>query len=396
MFNIVYIVDSVVHNYVQFIAPTARYISRMDIPYVRGQVAKQAHVGLPQGTVEEEYGRNGFFGRYAHLYRQHAPVGWSRIEGPLRPRAYDLRRWTPPEGGLVRRDLLTNEDVRIGIAQLAEPSTGFFRNADADELWFVHDGSGRLESDFGPLAYEPGDYLVIPRGITYRWAPSRASRLIYVESAAEWEVPSRGLLGHHALFDPATLRVPTPGETSSAQPDANGEYYIDVKRLGELTRVYYPFCPLDTVGWKGTCAVTQLNVRDIRPILSDRYHVPPTAHATWSTHNAVVCTFLPRPLENGDPTALKVPYYHSNVDYDEVLFYHAGDFFSRQGISAGMLTFHPQGIHHGPQPGAAERARQNVRTEEVAVMIDTRRPLRPTSEAERCEWAEYWQSWRRP
>jgi homogentisate 1,2-dioxygenase len=364
----------------------------MQIPYVRGRVATQAHVGLPEGTVEEEYGREGFSGRYAHLYRSQAPVGWTRIEGPLRPRAFDLAAM-PRTQELTRTAVLENDDARISVATLSEPMRGFFRNADADEAFFVHGGAGRLETDFGPLAYEPGDYLVLPRGTTYRWAPTSPTFLLLVEAASEWRVPERGMLGQHALFDPAVVRVPTPGEDSTATADAQGEYFVDVRRCGEDTRVFYPFCPLNTVGWKGTTAAMQLNVRDIRPVLSDRYHVPPSAHSTLVAHNVVLCTFLPRPLENGDPAALKVPFYHSNIDFDEVLFYHAGEFFSRQGIGPGMLTFHPQGIHHGPQPGASARVKDAKRTEEVAVMIDTRRPLRVARGMESVERADYWRSW---
>jgi homogentisate 1,2-dioxygenase len=150
------------------------------------------------------------------------------------------------------------------------------------------------------------------------------------------------------------------------------------------------------VGWKGTLAALKLNVRDIRPVLSDRYHLPPSAHTTFVMRNAVVCSFLPRPLENGDPAALKVPFYHSNIDFDEVLFYHSGEFFSRAGIVPGMLTFHPQGLHHGPQPRAFERSKKAQRTEEVAVMIDTRNPLVPLAAAGRCEVPEYWKSWQQP
>jgi homogentisate 1,2-dioxygenase len=157
--------------------------------------------------------------------------------------------------------------------------------------------------------------------------------------------------------------------------------------------VFYPHSPIETVGWKGTLAPMKLNVRDIRPVASERYHLPPTAHATFVTRDAVVCTFLPRPLETGDPAAARVPFFHANVDYDEVLFYHAGEFFSRTGVRPGMVTLHPQGIHHGPHPGAAERAAQKTRTEEVAVMIDTRRPLRPSAASARLEDVDYWKSW---
>lgn len=371
----------------------------MNVPWIRGQVAAQAHVALPAGTVEEEYAREGFFGAYAHLYRRNPPVAWTRIEGPLRPRAYDTARLEGPSGGdwlASRTPLFENEDARVSMGLLTEPMPWFFRNADSDELLFVHRGAGRIETDFGPLAYEPGDYVTIPRGTVYRLAPTSASRLLVLETKSALALPDRGLLGQHALFDPAVLRVPTPGDGTTATPNADGEHELRILRAGEVTRVFYPFCPVDTVGWKGTLAPLLLNVRDIRPVTSERYHLPPPAHATFVTPNVVVCTFLPRPLENGDAAALKVPFYHANIDYDEVLFYHSGDFFSRTGIRPGMLTLHPQGIHHGPQPGAADRAAKATRTEEVAVMIDTRAPLRPVAGATGIEEADYWKSWREP
>ena len=147
------------------------------------------------------------------------------------------------------------------------------------------------------------------------------------------------------------------------------------------------------MGWKGDLAPFRLNVKDVRPVASERYHLPPSAHATFAAEGVYICTFLPRPLERGDSGALQVPFYHSNIDYDEVLFYHRGDFFSRVGMRAGMVTLHPAGIHHGPQPGAAERAAQKERTDEVAVMIDTRRPLDLTPAARAVEAPDYWKSW---
>lgn len=369
----------------------------MDIPYVRGRVAAQAHVGVPDGTVEEEYARNGFFGRYAHLYREHAPVGWTRIEGPLRPRLYDLA--PAPAGDYLasRMPILANADCKVFVAAIREAMPYLFRNADADELLFVHAGGGRLETDFGPLAYEPGDYLVIPRGTAYRLAPTSATQLLIVETAGELSVPERGMLGQHALFDPAVLAVPSPEERSQLAAGLGGsrpgEWRLVIQRQGALTSVFYPHCPLDAVGWKGTLTVWRLNVRDIRPVSSDRYHLPPSAHTTFVASNVAICTFAPRPLENGDPRALKVPFYHSNIDFDEVLFYHAGEFFSRDGIRPGMLTFHPQGIHHGPQAGAAQRAPTAQRTEEIAVMIDARRPLDVCAPATAYEIVDYWKSW---
>jgi len=369
----------------------------MEIPHIRGRVASQAHVGVPDGTVEEEYARDGFFGRYAHLYREHPPVAWTRIEGPLRPRLYQLAEVAAGDYLASRAPLLTNADCTLLTACVREPMPYLFRNADADELLFVHAGAGRLETDFGPLAYEPGDYLVIPRGTLHRLAPTSETRLLVVQTTGELTVPDRGMLGQHALFDPAVLRAPSPGEPSTLAPGlarcGADEWHVVIQRQGALTSVFYPHCPLDVVGWKGTLTVWQLNVRDIRPVTSDRYHLPPTAHTTFLASNVAICTFAPRPLENGDPTAMKVPFYHSNIDFDEVLFYHAGEFFSREGIRPGMLTFHPQGIHHGPQARATERAAAATRTEEIAVMIDTRRPLEVCAPAAALEITDYWKSW---
>jgi homogentisate 1,2-dioxygenase len=369
----------------------------MNIPYVRGRVTSQAHVGLPEGTHEEEYARDGFFGRYAHLYREHPPVAWTRIEGPLCPRLYDLAVEPADDYLTSRIPLLANTDCKLHVAAFATPMPYLFRNADSDELLFVHAGAGRLETDFGPLAYEPGDYLVIPRGTQYRFSPTRETRVLIVETTGELGLPDRGMLGQHALFDPAVLRVPTPFEPSALAAGQGGagpgEWRVVIQRQGALTSVYYPHCPLDVVGWKGTLSVWQLNVRDIRPVSSDRYHLPPSAHTTFIAPGVAICTFAPRPLENGDPRALKVPFYHSNIDFDEVLFYHSGEFFSRDGIRPGMLTFHPQGIHHGPQAKAIARAPGAQRTEEVAVMIDTRRPLSVCAPAAALEQPEYWRSW---
>jgi homogentisate 1,2-dioxygenase len=362
--------------------------------WVRGRVAKQAHVGLPEGTVEEEYARRGFTGRATHLYRTRAPVEWSAIEGELRPEAIcaselpGLGRGGDWLAGRVA--FLENDDVRLHIARIDAPMPYAFRNADADEIVFVHRGEGRIDTDFGPLPYERGDYVVVPRGSAYRLTPSAATTALVIESSGEVELPDRGILGRHALFDHDVLEVPTP-EPSVAR---DGAHVIVVQRSRRLSRITYAFDPLaTTVGWKGDLAVFRLNVRDIRPVSSERYHLPPPAHATFVMPNAVVCTFLPRPLETGDPDALRVPFYHANIDYDEVLFYHDGDFFSRAGMRPGMVTFHPQGIHHGPQPEAVRTAETKQRTNEQAVMIDTRRPLVMTDAARRASVADYWRSW---
>lgn len=361
------------------------------IPYIKGKVTPQAHVNIPEGLIEEEFARDGFFGRYAHLYRSEAPVGWTAIAGPLRPRSFDLNQ-VPKEGDYLhaRKNLMGNEDVKIQFARFTGEMPYFFRNADSDEVLFVHEGIGKMETDFGPLEYESGDYIVIPRGTVYRIHAKSLSSFLVVESASEITLPDKGMLGQHALFDPAVVKVPTPEPV----PKTGGSFELKIKRCDEITTVTYPFYPINTVGWKGTLTVWQINVRDIRPISCDRYHLPPSAHSTFVARGFVICTFLPRPLENGDPGAMKVPFFHSNIDFDEVLFYHAGEFFSRTGIKPGMLTFHPQGIHHGPQSGAVGRTQSATKTEEVAVMIDTKRPLKVWPESNTLENLDYWSSWK--
>jgi len=376
----------------------------MLIPWKKGRITPQAHVGLPEGTSEEEYARSGFSGAYAHLYRPEPLVGWSRIEGPLKPRAFNLaERLGGPNAGIdylaSRKAVLANDDVMIGFVRVETAMPYYFRNADADEVLFVHAGGGRLETDFGPIDYRRGDYLMIPRGTMYRLEPSDTTALLIVATAGETSFPERGLLGQHALFDPAVIEVPEPapnGVNSTLAGTPRGdiqEWEVRIQRGGEMTSVFYPFCPLNAVGWKGTLSVQRLNVADIRPVMSERYHLPPSAHATCIADGVIICTFLPRQLENGDAKALKVPFYHNNIDFDEVLFYHDGQFFSRTDIQAGMLTYHPQGIHHGPQPGAAERAADATATNEIAVMIDTRRPLKVCDDALGAELPDYWKSW---
>lgn len=361
--------------------------------YIKGEVTLQAHVDLPDGTCEEEYARRGFFGRTSHLYRSEAPVGWTDIEGDLRPRAYVMDDLDGLDSGDYlsgRVAFLENQDCVLSFGLVTQPMEYFFRNADADEVLFVHRGEGEIETDFGPLTYERGDYLVIPRGTIYRFLPHEETALLTVESRGEVEIPDRGIVGQHALFDPSVIRVPQPAPERSTD---DGPFRVKVQRQGRISTITYPFHPINTVGWKGDLTVWQLNVRDIRPIHSERYHLPPTAHITFLMQNLVICTFLPRPLETGDPKALRVPFFHANIDFDEVIFYHDGEFFSRGGITPGMVTFHPQGIHHGPHPKAVEAVKNKERTNEQAVMVDTRNPLNPTEASTTAEVKAYWKSW---
>jgi homogentisate 1,2-dioxygenase len=370
-------------------------------PLRKGTIARQAHVDLPPGTFEEEFARQGFYGRTSHLYRRHPATAWTRIEGPLRPHSFDLNRLAPDlelpgarqgsqEPAFSPVCILRNDDVAIHWVM---PGTMdfFYRNADGDDVYFIHAGGGRLETTFGVLDYAAGDYLVLPRGTTYRFLPGDPpQRYLLIESAGEITVPDRNQLGPNAVFDPAMIDTP---ELEPYQEESGREWAVHVKRAHEITKVYYPFNPNDVVGWKGDLTVWRINVKDIRPVVSPRYHLPPSAHTTFLGRNMVICSFLPRPFEE-DPAAMRVPFYHANIDYDEVLFYSSGHFFSREGIGPGMVTWHPQGIHHGPHPKAIEASRGKERTDEVAVMVDTFRPLQATAAASLVENPNYWASWK--
>lgn len=363
----------------------------MNYPLKKGKAAQQAHVGLPEGTFEEEHGRKGFYGKSAHLYHTHPPTAWVRFEGKLRPHCLDLNKLEPADQKNPKGEpaaFMGNNDITLHVSRRSEPMPFYRRNADGDELWFVHRGKGRLESDFGPLDFEPGDYIIVPRSVTHRIVPQTKDNFFLVmESKTEFEAPEKGLLGQHALYDPAVVTTPEP------QPiNEDREWEVRIKAEGEYSSLFYPFNPLDVIGWKGDLTVWKINMRDIRPIMSHRAHLPPSAHTSFVTQGAVVCSFLPRPLEK-DPEAVKVPFFHRNTDYDEVIFYHEGNFFSRHNIYAGMLTLHPRGIHHGPHPQARLAQATKTETDEYAVMLDGLNPLHLTPAGEAVDWKEYWKSW---
>jgi homogentisate 1,2-dioxygenase len=211
-------------------------------------------------------------------------------------------------------------------------------------------------------------------------------------------LPDKGLVGEHAIFDPAMLDIPAIDKAFKAQGSKkNGKWKVRVKRRQQISTVTYPYNPLDAVGWHGNLHPVRINVKDIRPLMSHRYHVPPSAHTTFVASRFVVCTFVPRPFEQ-DPGAIKVPFFHNNDDYDEVLFYHAGDFFSRDNIHPGMITLHPCGFTHGPHPKALKKMLKQEKTaaDEYAVMIDARDALEVAPAAAGVEWAEYHRSWQGP
>ncbi|MEK6577960.1 MAG: homogentisate 1,2-dioxygenase [Bdellovibrionota bacterium] len=290
--------------------------------------------------------------------------------------------------------LYENKDCKIGIAKFSKDLEAFVRNADSDEVRFIHEGKGLIETDYGDMTYNKGDYLVIPRGTTYRFVTGAPNTHLVIEAASEISLPDRGMLGRHAQFDPMVMRTPElPEAEKKTGSSAKGEFELRIKREGEWTKVFYPFNPINTVGWKGDLSPWAINVSEIRPIISPRYHLPPSVHTTFMARNFVICSFLPRPLES-EKGAMKVPFYHRNIDYDEVLFYHAGNFFSREGISEGSVTWHPQGIHHGPHPNAMKNSEDKEYTEEIAVMVDTLYPLQATVAAETVEYKDYAMSWK--
>ncbi len=354
-----------------------------------GLHTKQAHVKVPEEHFEEEHGRKGFFGRVSHIYHKNPPVGWTDVQGDLKPRSLPpIFQRSLPQGVFI--PILENSDLVINVGQFKSSFGHFYRSADFDELFFMHEGKGRFETIYGHLPYQKGDYVVIPRGTTYKMFVDSPASVLKIESRSEFEQPTRGILGPNALYDQTALVVP---EAALGSEQNLKEYKVDIKRQGRITTVSYPFNPLDASGWKGSVYPMKLSIYDFCPVMSHRYHMPPSAHTTFLAQNFVVCSFVERPLEDSKHGVLKVPFYHSNIDYDEVLFYHSGDFFSRDGIGAGALTFHPQGIHHGPHPKAFARANDKVHTDEFAVMIDTRHPLDPSPWFLENENVDYWKSW---
>jgi homogentisate 1,2-dioxygenase len=371
-----------------------RYIS---FPRVEGQASRQAHADLPEGTYEREISKEGFFGPAAHLYHRHPPTGWVDFEGPLRPHAFDLTKLNQPNASpWDAAEILHNAAVRVRFWRAAGAMDHLARNADGDELLFVHQGKGELFCDYGHLAFGIGDYIVLPRGTMWRLECDEPLGALLIEATnSSYSLPEKGLVGPHAIFDPAMLDVPRIDDAFRAQQSDSQRWSVRIKRRGQLSTVTYPFNPLDAVGWHGDLSAVRLNVRDIRPLMSHRYHLPPSAHTTFVGNRFVVCTFVPRPFES-DPGAIKVPFFHNNDDYDEMIFYHAGNFFSRDNIHPGMMTLHPAGFTHGPHPKALKNVLKQSKsaTDEYAVMVDARDALEIGGAAKSVEWAGYVDSWK--
>jgi homogentisate 1,2-dioxygenase len=379
-----------------------------------GQVPHKRHTQFrkPDGGLysEELFGEEGFSGCYSLLYHQHPPTRVSRIERHGADcheewpqdvhRHHHLKTKEIAAGGdpiSGRRLLLYNADCTISVARPTESMDYFYRNAMGDEVLFIHEGSGALETTFGTLPYREGDYLVIPRGTTWRVQPATASgqpqRMLVVEAfGGDIQPPKRyrnafGQLLEHSPYSERDLHGPSELPAHAER----GEYEVRVKVNGEVMSYFFDFHPLDVVGWDGYLYPYSFNIGDFEPI-TGRVHQPPPVHQTFEGPNFVVCSFCPRKLDY-HPLAVPVPYNHSNIDSDEVLYYVSGDFSSRKGVEVASFTLHPRGIPHGPHPGTVEKSLGAERTEELAVMVDTFRPLKLAAAAEDCDDAQYPFSW---
>jgi homogentisate 1,2-dioxygenase len=366
----------------------------MKIRHAKGVTSRQGRTSWPEGTYEDEHGREGFAGEATMLYRTHPPTRWKRIEGNLKPRAANSLAIVPSDqldpGGVPSR-VLYNDAVHVYVSRRSEAMNYYMRNGDGDEIHFVHEGSGTIETDFGPLRYERGDYIVIPAATTYRVIPDSADNnftLIIESRRGAVGFPERGVLGHQVPFDFAILECPEPEPIL----EELGEYEVRIKRDDEWTSVFYDFCPLDVVGWTGDLTVYKLNVRDLRAPHSERIHLPPSTYATFECPGFWVVTFQPKPFET-DPTASRVPGFHRNIDYDEVVFTHEGRLMSRpEGQGGGTLTLHPAGIHHGPNMRAFEASKRVDRMDAYLVNIDSELPFKWTEAFTSVEDPDYWAS----
>ncbi|MBD8511522.1 homogentisate 1,2-dioxygenase [Photobacterium sp. WH24] len=365
-------------------------------PIIEGKASRQAHCDLPEGTYERECGKEGFFGPASHMYHSNPPTGWVEWDGPLRPRAIDTTRLEQPgESPWDASLVLFNNQLKLRVWNTTQSMNHLVRNGDGDEVLFIHQGSGQLYCDYGHLTFTEGDYITIPRATSWRIEVDEPVSMLLIEATnGGYQMPDRGLAGQHAVYDPAVLEYARIDDAFLAQQNNDQRWQVRLKARDQMNTITYPYNPLDAQGWKGNLTVFKLNWRDIRPLMSHRYHLPPSAHTTFVANGFVICTFVPRPIES-DPGALKVPFYHNNDDYDEVLFYHKGNFFSRDNIEAGMITHHPCGFSHGPHPKAlaASQSQPKKETDEVAVMIDTRYPLEVADLPEGVENKDYVYSW---
>ena len=363
----------------------------------------------PNGGLyyEQLFGTEGFHGNSSLLYHIHRPTQVKDIRKTysvepkiaiekniksLLLKGFEVK---PKEDFLEsRKAMLVNRDCIIGLAAPQKSLTEYFyKNADSDELLFIHKGKGKLRTMMGNIQFEYGDYLIIPRGMIYQIQfETSDNRIFYVESHAPFYTPKRykntsGQHLEHSPFCERDFKLPSELETH----DEKGDFTIKIKKEGMMHEVVYATHPFDVVGWDGYNFPYGFSIHNFEPI-TGRVHQPPPVHQTFETSTFVVCSFCPR-LYDYHPKAIPAPYNHSNIDSDEVLYYVDGDFMSRNNIEAGHITLHPKGIPHGPAPGAMERSIGHTETHELAVMVDTFRPLMVTQEAMDIDDGKYYKSW---
>lgn len=381
--------------------------------YVRlGDIPPKRHTQFrkPDGSLyhEELVSSYGFSGIYSNLYHRQPPTRVLRM-GESRPcsadldMSYGLKQTHLKTSGMgptgtdfleARLPLLGNKDVTLHLLHSeALEMPYYYKNGEADEVIFVHYGSGVLESQFGKLRYRSGDYLVIPRTSIYRLRPdSGLSRFLVIESASPVETVSRyrnemGQLMEHSPYCERDIRTPS----EILLEDGEGDFLVRVKKSGAIHDFHYGFSPFNVVGWDGCLYPYALSIHDFEPI-TGRIHMPPPVHQTFQAKDFVVCSFVPR-LFDYHPLSIPVPYNHSNIDSDEVLYYVEGNFMSRRGIDTGSFTLHPGGLPHGPHPGTVEAGLGAKETKEIAVMVDTFRPLFPSRQAMKFLDQNYPYSW---
>ena len=382
-----------------------RYHKLGIIPHKRHITFKKEDGSLYQ---EELFGTAGFAGMSSLIYHLYPPTVVSEIKKikDVSPKiaieknmkAMSFQGFSiPKEDDYLesRKVLFANADLHIGLARPKSFSKDyFFRNSDADEMLFVHEGSGKLRTMYGNINFKYGDYLIIPRGVTYQVDfETQENRLLFIESFSPILSPNRyrnnfGQFLEHSPFCERDFRLPENLETH----DEEGEFKVLSKKQGVLWEYTHKNHPFDAIGWDGFHYPYAFSIFDFEPI-TGRVHLPPPIHQQWEAAGFVVCSFVPR-LYDYHPQAIPAPYHHSNIDSEELLYYVDGDFMSRNNIQKGQITLHPGGIPHGPHPGAIERSVGKVKTEELAVMIDPFNPVMITEEALKLEVNDYYKSWK--
>jgi homogentisate 1,2-dioxygenase len=347
----------------------------------RGVVSPQGQARIPAGTHEDQYSRSGFEGDQTMLYRLHPPTAFTRVEGDFRMRAADTNGMRVDDAFDARAlptKLMFNDDAAIFLSKRATPMPFIYRNVDGDEVIHVHQGEGVLHTEFGPLEYRKGDYLVVPKGVAYRLRPTTTDNMFYVvQTSGQVGFPDRGLLGSFVPFDLGVLEIPEPEPPANG---ADGEWEVVVKRNDRLTSYFYPFDPMDVVGWQGTVAPFRLSMYDIRSISSQRLDIPPSGYATFRAPGVIIATFTPHPMQS-DPDSTFVPPFHRNMDYDEVAFVLGTEqqtdvgASNGHGLQAGMLFAIPQGVPHGPEQDQILNSGRPERFELYLLTIDVERPL---------------------